>query len=158
MKAFRTAALALQPRCAGLLLEHVRVGRLAPRPTNLASAVPRQNHQHSGQRARDSPRQSDHERRQGLLHRRRGREQPCVVRSSPRLSPFPFPFFSKTDRITGIGSSREFIDSPHSPPERIAYPLAVTERLAGLLRASSAVFPVGKRTWGTMDAGFLERI
>lgn len=73
----------------------------------------------------------------------------CVPRSLARL-----------DRLANASGSRsqEFITSPHSTTERIAYPLNVTTRLTELLRASSAVYPLGKRMWGDMEAGFLERI
>lgn len=54
--------------------------------------------------------------------------------------------------------SQEFVTSVHSTTERIGYPLDVTRRLTELLRASSSVYPLGKRTWGDMEAGFLERI
>ncbi|KAI5479150.1 hypothetical protein MNV49_004010 [Pseudohyphozyma bogoriensis] len=53
---------------------------------------------------------------------------------------------------------QEFMSSDHAAPERITYPLAVISKLVDLLKASTAVYPVGKRTWGDMDAGFLERI
>ena len=45
-----------------------------------------------------------------------------------------------------------------STTERIAYPLEVTTRLTRLLKASTTLYPVGKRVWGDMEVGFLERI
>lgn len=53
---------------------------------------------------------------------------------------------------------QEFINSSHSTSERITYPLNVVNRVKDLLKASREVYPLGKRTWGEMDVGFLERI
>ncbi|KAM0752034.1 hypothetical protein T439DRAFT_324129 [Meredithblackwellia eburnea MCA 4105] len=61
-------------------------------------------------------------------------------------------------RNGGGNAYREFTDSPHSTPEVMIYPSEVIRRLTDLLKASTSIFPVDKRKWGEMDAGFLERL
>lgn len=51
--------------------------------------------------------------------------------------------------------SATFVTAKH---ERIPYPLAVIQRLAGLLQASTLVYPFAKRKFGELDIGFLERL
>lgn len=53
---------------------------------------------------------------------------------------------------------QDFINSEHSTSERITYPLDVVTRVQELLKASREVYPLGKRVWGDMEVGFLERI
>ncbi|GAA6062829.1 hypothetical protein JCM10212_002467 [Sporobolomyces blumeae] len=55
----------------------------------------------------------------------------------------------------GDASCRSFLEHK---TETVTYPRNVVDRLANLLRASSLVYPLAKRKFGDLDAGFLERI
>ncbi|OCF58097.1 hypothetical protein L486_04126 [Kwoniella mangroviensis CBS 10435] len=46
---------------------------------------------------------------------------------------------------------------PGGQVESLSYPSNVCERLIGTLRESSAVYPIGRRSMGAFDVGFLER-
>lgn len=58
-----------------------------------------------------------------------------------------------------LSSRREFIESEHSTPEHISYPARIVDQILGLLKASTALYPPPKRTFGAdFHVGFLERI
>ncbi|GAA5981830.1 hypothetical protein JCM5350_005740 [Sporobolomyces pararoseus] len=50
---------------------------------------------------------------------------------------------------------RDFVENK---TETVTYPLSVVDQLTKLLQASSLVYPLAKRRFGTFETGFLERI
>lgn len=130
----------------------VRVSFSTSSPTNAILAEPSA----SSSSASSSPR-TDTEPAPTASSSSRGGETRQLARTMNAVKVFYTRVHSDSDEQRDP-AVRAFVENEHSTTESLAYPREVVNKLADLLRASSAVYPRGKRVWGEMQAGFLERI